>query len=535
MTHAHTTGSSALLNHIPSSGKNAVGQSVLNVMGTSANGSFHCGTGRATDPINSKDLNTLSMNIGRQMSHSSDTSALYHGGIPDEMVVSNLVHANHIFAMADEMDPEMRMCPKALILVCGWPRNLLQFLKTLMDFSEGVSVHVVVLAPEIPYYDSLDTFLHEEIYPRAVFIKGSALNRSDLMRAGVLEALSVVVFAAPHAPEGILQDSQVSAMKCTGYEVDIESVLSVQKIRSMRASVSEQQEEKPPELKYTNGLNLQRGILICELKDMTAHLSDLDNSIWMMDPTSDKPTQYLDSMEYAAGGVWMDEIMYSVASMAIAPQLMNHSIVPAVELMELLLDGGVENATRFGKQPCLSLLVIPECWVRETYHHLWLTLLEQGLLAIGLYRELLDSTNVGNPGRYVVTSPEKTWNLRRGDSVYVIGTSKAAASELQRPSSTESHAEPVPVPTVQYTGVNTRNVEQKRTLQFEDELETMKKTTSSIKVSTKDGNERQPSKDKEAHPPAFERGEKPSTSTLSNNSRAEKIVMSAKSVTFTRD
>eukprot|EP00747_Dinoflagellata_sp_TGD_P043303 gnl/TRDRNA2_/TRDRNA2_142617_c0_seq1.p1 gnl/TRDRNA2_/TRDRNA2_142617_c0~~gnl/TRDRNA2_/TRDRNA2_142617_c0_seq1.p1 ORF type:complete len:483 (-),score=74.65 gnl/TRDRNA2_/TRDRNA2_142617_c0_seq1:397-1719(-) len=323
---------------------------------------------------------------------------------------------------------------EVFVLICGWPRNLFAFLKTLCEVSAGVNVRCIVLSLEVPYYDSLSTLSHKDIFPRAVYIAGSALERSDLARAGVAEAHSVVVFAAPHAQEGFAQQSQKSTVKAPGYSIDIESILSIQKIRAMRLRREKSQQQDGP---GSICKSLCPGIVVCELKDMSVHLAHLDNTSWVL---SEGASRYFESIEYASGCVWMDEILYSLSSMAVPPHLLHDSIVQGIELLELLLDGGKYLYNREGiaddeRQPCVQLVSIPEDWVGSTYKGLFLTLHARGIIAIGLYRSF-EGAGSGSPNYYVLTNPSKTTTLCCGDCVYVIigeatgtGTGTAATGE----------------------------------------------------------------------------------------------------------
>ncbi|XP_053990137.1 uncharacterized protein LOC128882537 isoform X3 [Hylaeus volcanicus] len=110
----------------------------------------------------------------------------------------------------------------SIILVCGWPRGTATFLKTLQ---RSIETNVVLLAP---HYPNDLSFKIMKMYSKVcVWIKGSGLEASDLLRAGVLMAKTCVVLNSSHV--AWRQDLSLT-------ETDTQSILVQKLIYALRNS-----------------------------------------------------------------------------------------------------------------------------------------------------------------------------------------------------------------------------------------------------------------------------------------------------------
>lgn len=352
---------------------------------------------------------------------------------------------------SDDDDPDE---DHSLVLICGWPRSLFTFLRTLLSCKGGrEACHVIVLAPEVPSHTPLHSLA--EFAPAVVWVQGSALKSFDLLRAGVLDADSVICFACQHSDESavVADDS--------AYSLDVESLLSATKVvtmsksaRAVKIQYERAQQEKLERLRdkerqrrssagavrfstfsaegeeseMLESINVEKVPsfwtppsfslnLVTEMKDAEQNLCFLDRSTWL--PSSELGVQaFLDCPEYAAGRVWMDEILYSFACTCMPGTLLSRYVVPAVELAQLLVDGGMElEPAPEQAQPCLQLVPVPKHWHGRQYGHLQGSLISQGAIPLGLYRQGSEEIDVGS---YVATAPVPTLVLQKTDRVYVI-------------------------------------------------------------------------------------------------------------------
>eukprot|EP00746_Dinoflagellata_sp_MGD_P011081 gnl/MRDRNA2_/MRDRNA2_123125_c0_seq1.p1 gnl/MRDRNA2_/MRDRNA2_123125_c0~~gnl/MRDRNA2_/MRDRNA2_123125_c0_seq1.p1 ORF type:complete len:1123 (+),score=198.13 gnl/MRDRNA2_/MRDRNA2_123125_c0_seq1:27-3371(+) len=284
-----------------------------------------------------------------------------------------------------EPDSPDSQVARGFLLICGWPRNLFGFLRTALRDQWGAQ-KCIILSPTVPSHTPLESLA--EFWPSVLYVKGSALQRFDLARAGLYQACAVIVFAEPQAEEAFAKP------QATKYSSDIEAVLAVSKIRAMRDVH-----------------------LVVELRDPLRNLCLLDSSSWTPSSNTFADLRYLDCPEYVAGSVWTDEALYSFASSEITPQLLSQYVVPASELAEHFVDGGVDCNGGRPISSCCRLIHVPESWADKRYQVMFLRLLKWGIVAIGLYRQI--ETTSGKR-RYVVTSPAADTMLREDDQVYVL-------------------------------------------------------------------------------------------------------------------
>ncbi|CEM22711.1 unnamed protein product [Vitrella brassicaformis CCMP3155] len=343
---------------------------------------------------------------------------------------------------------------KPFVLVCGWPRALSLLAQWVCRSSE---FNVVVLTPLIPppwsSFSSLAPFAKQ-----IALIKGSPLRQSDLMRAGVVEAHSYVIFSARHDPDDRLSESDD--------QQDVDIILVCHKIQALLVSAAARQRAHfnwerfqidhphpslPPKTTMAataacdghGGGRRGDGAMIKRRSDMimiselhrTSNVRFLDASPWWpSDPawigrrdesTNQQFISYIDSPEYAAGRVFCDHMLYSlicqsrwVCDIACGPRVVDHLLGESTVKQSAIVSLTHSRGGLWLSSPETGISTVPvsKDLAGLAFGDALPLLLQRKLIPIGVYRAACDAVELP----YVVCNPEPSFRLDGGDLIYVV-------------------------------------------------------------------------------------------------------------------
>ena len=239
-----------------------------------------------------------------------------------------------------------------------------------------------------------------------LFICGSTLQESDLIRAGVFKAKHVVLLAdIGYSKESSDKDS--SSHTYTEIEndvtVDADAIFTYQSVRRLN-----------------------------EDADITVEIVG-DNNIMFLD-TSESAVHFKASPQFAAGNIFISSLLDTMS----VQSFYNQDIIKIVEHLAVGSDAHLstvedyENiqAEKQGKRrtfPSSRLyeIGIPEGLSSMTYGALFHTLVKRGQIPLGIIRGVFKSRQFGSRGnklRYAFTNPPKDAELFSCDSVVILSS-----------------------------------------------------------------------------------------------------------------
>ncbi|XP_057842888.2 uncharacterized protein LOC131052279 isoform X1 [Cryptomeria japonica] len=279
------------------------------------------------------------------------------------------------------------------ILLCileKWPINLFYFISHLR-MSDLPNPPVVILHPTEPVASEWGCVgMFQDVY----FVKGSPLYELDLVRAGVMQAERIIILAKRSYEEEIKGESNQSSI--TEAFLDINNILIAATIeRLLRPTrdriIVELQEEAAihylrPKLRITSKM--------------------FENGIYARNRASD----YMFSPPYIEGKGFspaaLNFLMYAT--------FFNRN---AVNIVEKFLSVGVNVAGNQAFVGKLDQLPIPKGYVGRTFMELFVEVLQEYILVLGLHRPAGTHNSIVS---YVYTNPRPEEILVVGDLMFVI-------------------------------------------------------------------------------------------------------------------
>lgn len=294
-----------------------------------------------------------------------------------------------------------------IILCCGRgidANRLFHFVRPLRAAHIVQQLRVVVLQSSVP---SKQTLAALSDIPHCHFMVGSALEASDLQRAGVNDASSIVIFSEDTNAAPGASDAASDAL------VDAETICIYRLARSLNARIN----------------------ISCELIE-EGNMSFLANM--------SSASGFLRSAAFAAGHVFSS----SVLDIILCQAFFNPHIVTILEA--IISAGSPLNAQIWRSsmqgtigdvvESHLYLIQLPAAFVGQSYGVMFQKLLlGQGIMCLGLRRagsnhtpasrfagsgvhgtRSSDTTSRGNVLPYVYTNPSKDTTLQQHDSVFVL-------------------------------------------------------------------------------------------------------------------
>jgi hypothetical protein len=281
------------------------------------------------------------------------------------------------------------------ILVCGNMSSVQEFIKTLR--SKHVPLQPVVLLfpskPPAVLWQQLSRF------PSVYFVEGTALQPSDLVRAGVLGVDKAVILASasdadndPSKQRGI-KHAKVSEERALGRLMDANSLFIFRSICTARPSAN----------------------IVCQIKNS-------DNITYLMVEDREGPNGNEDDRDitlcppFAAGHVFLSSVLDRLT----AQVFYNGHLMPI--LRELVISGGATsgNFHETDVQPSvLYSLSVPSSFTGKTYQELFQYLVsKRASLPLGLFR--LRPTDDVSPLPYVITNPHASLVLNADDRMFTL-------------------------------------------------------------------------------------------------------------------
>ncbi|CEM18493.1 unnamed protein product [Vitrella brassicaformis CCMP3155] len=341
---------------------------------------------------------------------------------------------------------------RPLIVVCGWPKTISVFFRAVRSSGR---FNVCVVAPHVPPYSSLNEL--QGFSEWVVHIEGSPLRRTDLLRAGVLKAYSCVVFNCPHGFEGTEHTHTISTTTATTARRhkgdDAECILVAKKIMAMRMSQKKKEKgllvnraassgslsgPEHPALAVTHTHSTRQHTVLesmFDVNDVALQLPEFNivtelnkaESIQFLDPspwcpaassqdTEDPETGhsdqlkrvfYMDSPEYMAGHVFVDEMLYPLAFRVrpVFPYAIESSII----------DTMIEGFGTQGRTPVQLMNIAPQFHGQPFKKLFQYSVKHDGVIPIGILKAL-------GPGAlaFVCTCPRADCKLAPHDRVFAI-------------------------------------------------------------------------------------------------------------------
>ncbi|KAJ1636526.1 hypothetical protein T492DRAFT_901667 [Pavlovales sp. CCMP2436] len=246
----------------------------------------------------------------------------------------------------DLLDERARACSSAdagtpaapaHVMVAGWTRDIAVLLETM--FASEPAVSVVILATHIGDPDEACAMLAR--WPHAFLVRGSAHVTSDLLRAGLLEARTVLLLGTP---EAFAQNRQVAEVMLPGAKpmgkaiegmlpADAAQALAVTKVSilRLRAELDRQERSKQQALADPLAVAASAGPaaratdpnvrVLAEVME-TAAIPFLDQSGWW--PLDSSLGAHIDSPAFAAGNIFADSMSFPLlAHLYFVPDMLN--------------------------------------------------------------------------------------------------------------------------------------------------------------------------------------------------------------------
>ncbi len=328
----------------------------------------------------------------------------------------------HQITVKTSVTEEVPYINNHLIVIGKGLRNLYDLIKPLRAKYLGPLRHIVVLYPyDIPH----DVWQRISIFDAVLFVRGSPLEDSNLRRAGIFRAATVVVLA-----DG---SSEVSSNKLEAL-VDSDAIFSYQHVKRMNPTTQ-------VVVEIVNQSNI-------------GYLEDGSVPILVDDPKF--------SPQFAAGSLFTTALLDSIVCQAYYnPQIVkviNKLItgVDQVERSELMEKAGLELGfidknkvdessdsdednqsskdlqmqrarRKLLKIPnsCLYQISLPDNLPQKTYGALYQFLSVQGIIPLGVLRGTFSNIAMGpksNRMPYVYTNPDKDTELYTCDRIFVLST-----------------------------------------------------------------------------------------------------------------
>ncbi|KAL2636366.1 hypothetical protein R1flu_007845 [Riccia fluitans] len=295
--------------------------------------------------------------------------------------------------------------PHILLCIQGpWPSNLFYFIshsRTLLPSSTPI----VILHPFQPTAAEWGCVgMFEGVY----FIRGSPIYELDLVRAGVLQAVKVVILTSCAQAEGNQMSAAIAEFQDEAGAVPTSSAYT-QDVHNIVIAATVERLLRPAE---------QRIIVELQQETTFQYL---------------RPKLYIDRRQFCADmyrrnrvGVFQFAPPY-IEGKAFCPQTLAFLTYTTffnrncLSVVDQLISGGKvlspdEDDTEDEGLRVLDQIVLPTEFEGQTYGTLFVEILRKdGLLALGLYRK-----SHGSPVPYVFTNPRPHEQLDSNDLVYVL-------------------------------------------------------------------------------------------------------------------
>lgn len=279
------------------------------------------------------------------------------------------------------------------ILLCipeKWPINIFYFISHLR-ISDLPNPPVVILHPTEPVASEWGCVgMFQDVY----FVKGSPLYELDLVRAGVMQAERVIILAKRSYEEEIKVESNQSSI--TEAFFDINNILIAATVERL--------------------LRTTRDRIIVELQQEAA--------IHYLRPKLHNNNKMFESGTYARNRT--SDYMFSppyIEGKGFSPAALNFLMYAkffnrnAVNIVEKFLSVGINVAGNQAFVGKLDQLPIPKGYVGRTFMELFVKVLQEYILVLGLHRPAGTYNSIVS---YVYTNPQPEEILVVGDLMFVI-------------------------------------------------------------------------------------------------------------------
>eukprot|EP00917_Polyrhabdina_sp_WS-2016_P017752 GHVP01038393.1.p1 GENE.GHVP01038393.1~~GHVP01038393.1.p1 ORF type:complete len:1012 (-),score=146.54 GHVP01038393.1:143-3178(-) len=317
-----------------------------------------------------------------------------------------------------------------LVVVCGWPRGMHVFLKTLLSVSTSYSApNIVILSPTFPATISETELSKMESF--TVWVKGSGLIMSDLMKSGILAASSCAIFSTSHVQwRGDItaqkMDSQAMIVRANILAIFQSDQVSdlrkdhLNKIRQEKGVVNPVKKLGDPttphiiiELKRMKNLELF-GSFGSYKENQSGDLNEAYSGSrgWA------RQLEYISASEYHSGRVFVEECLHGMMAYTLP--------VSRFAVDSTIIEHLIGGTSKDGEQEGLMELIDGEEYVYKSFEYVFDTMVQHTrLMPLGVYRVSEKSTTdpvlfAQFTNFYVISCPPRSLVIQPTDRLYCL-------------------------------------------------------------------------------------------------------------------